>query len=121
MVITLMSAVPQDRTEPFYYDYKFREIIKEAPWVVVIDDKINFLFYMLDCDYAPLGELHCIAIYNLTDEIHHYYWNFRPQCAPEPKIEEYEIGEPPLQPDPTNPYSEHFASRSKNVACMFIS
>ena len=104
LALVLINATPYDSIEPFYYDYKFREIIIDAPWVVAIDDTINFLFYMHDCDYDPLEELHCIAIYNLTDEIHHYYWNFRPQCAPEPRIVEYEIGEPPLKPDPTNPY-----------------
>ncbi len=85
-ILALISTPSSDSIKPFYYDDPWREVVLEAPWVIAIDDTINFLFYMHDCDEDPINELHAIAIYNLTDEEHHYYWAGRSQCAPAPNI-----------------------------------
>lgn len=56
-VFTLIDVTLPDSVKPFYYDDPWREVVIDAPWVIAIDDTINFLFYMHDCDVDPICEL----------------------------------------------------------------
>jgi len=67
----VLCNVSQAR-EPKYPNTPFKEVMTDAPWVVSIDDTIPFLFMLKDGQTDPLDEIHCLAIYDISDGVKRY-------------------------------------------------
>lgn len=93
--------------EPRYPNTPLKEEMTDAPWVVSIDDTIPFLFMLKDGQTDPLDEIHCLAIYDISDGIKRYAdgTRFTPQVDDCGLLCSFNLRCPPLTPDPKNPDS----------------
>jgi len=96
-------ATSSSSQPPLYPNTLFKEEMTEAPWVVPVNQPIPFLFMVKDGNATnPLNELHCLAIYDISDGVRHYANGER--FTPLPNNDFWgNLQCPPLAPDPYNP------------------
>ena len=93
--------------EPKYPNTPYKEEMTDAPWVINIDDTIPFLFMLKDGQIDPLDEIHCLAIYDISDGIKRYAHGtrFTPQVDDCGLLCGFNLRCPPLTPNPYEPES----------------